>query len=297
MANYLSYQISIKAIMVTNLKIAVLSGKGGTGKTFVASNLARISGNAVYLDCDVEEPNGHLFLKGPVLETFDVDLPLPVVNNYLCDGCRKCVDFCAFNALALISEQIKVFDKICHSCGGCRIVCPQNAISEYDKSVGEIERRHYENVQVYTGILNPGEESGTSIIKKMMAMIPPEYENVIIDSPPGSACIVMDSIEDANYCVLVAEPTTFGAHNLKMVHELAKVFNKPCGAVLNKTNGKEDPSSIYCMDNNIPILLDIPWRKDISDYIAEGSLTVEMDKEIKASFASLLHRIHQEVRG
>lgn len=283
--------------MDTKLKIAILSGKGGTGKTFVASNLAKIAGKAVYLDCDIEEPNGHLFLKGPVMESFDVDLPLPVVNHVLCDSCRKCVDFCVFNALALISDKVKVFDKICHSCGGCRIICPQNAISEYDKNIGKIEIRHYDNVQVYTGILNPGEESGTSIIKKMMTMIPSEYENVIIDSPPGSACIVMESIEDADFCVLVAEPTIFGAHNLKMVHELTKVFNKPCGTVLNKTIGPEDPSRIYCMDNNIPILLDIPWRKDISDYIAEGSLMVEMDEEIKVSFTALLEKINRVVRG
>lgn len=297
MASLLSYLISIRVIMDTKLKIAVLSGKGGTGRTFVASNLAKIAGKSVYLDCDVEEPNGHLFLKGTVLETFKVDLPLPVVNHDLCDGCRKCVDFCVFNALALISGQIKVFDKICHSCGGCRILCPQNAISEYDKNIGKIEKRHYDNVEVYTGILNPGEESGTSIIKKMMTMIPSEYENVIIDGPPGSACIVMDSIADADYCVLVAEPTTFGAHNLKMVHELTKVFNKPCGAVLNKTIGQVDPSRIYCRENNIPILLDIPWRKDISDYIAEGSLTVERDEEVKVSFAALLERVNREVRG
>jgi len=283
--------------MDTNLKIAVLSGKGGTGKTFVASNLAKIANRAVYLDCDVEEPNGHLFLKGPVLEAFDVDLPMPEVNLDLCDNCRKCVDFCAFNALALISGRVKVFDKICHSCGGCKVTCPQNAIEEYNKNIGKIERRHYDNVDVYTGILNPGEESGTSIIKKMMTTIPSGYETAIIDSPPGSACIVMDSIEDADYCVLVAEPTTFGAHNLRMVHELTKVFNKPCGAVLNKTNGEEDPSRIYCMDNNVPILLDIPWRKDISDYIAEGSLVVEKDKELSESFAALLERISQDVQN
>lgn len=282
--------------MDTNLKIAVLSGKGGTGKTFVASNLAKIANKAVYLDCDVEEPNGHLFLKGPVLEAFNVDLLMPEVNLDLCDHCRKCVDFCAFNALALISGKIKVFDKICHSCGGCKIICPQNAITEYRKNIGKIERRHYDNVEVYTGILNPGEESGTSIIKKMMTMIPSGFETAIIDSPPGSACIVMDSIEDADYCILVTEPTTFGAHNLRMVHELTKVFNKPCGAVLNKIHDQEDPSRIYCMDNNIPILLDIPWSKDISDYIAEGSLVVEKDKGLNESFAVLLERISQEVQ-
>lgn len=277
------------------MKIAVLSGKGGTGKTFVASNLVAIGENSVYLDCDVEEPNGHLFLKGPVLDKIEVSLKVPRVIHEQCDGCRKCVDFCSFNALAYISRRIKVFDEICHSCGGCSIVCPQGAIYEIDRKIGHIERRQYKKVEVLSGNLNPGEESGTSIIKKLMSMIPSNDSTVIIDSPPGSACIVMDSIKDADYCLLIAEPTTFGAHNLKMVHELTKLFEKPCGVVLNKSGSGDNPSKDYCKANDIPILLDIPWRKDLSDFIAEGNLAVEMSEEMEGKFTALLNSIQKEV--
>ncbi len=279
------------------MKIAVLSGKGGTGKTFVASNIAAISGKSLYLDCDVEEPNGHLFLKGPVLEETKVNLPIPKVDHNLCDGCRKCVDFCAFNALALISGQIKVFDTICHSCGGCKIICPQNAITEVDRSIGKIERRRYKEVDILTGNLTPGEESGTKIIDMLISSIPEEEEIVIIDSPPGSACTVMDSVKDADYCILVAEPTTFGAHNLKMVHELVKIFNKPYGVVLNKSDGEDNPSKLYCDENSIPILLDIPWRKDISNFIADGELAVEKDTEINKMFTELLDSVKEGMRA
>ncbi|MDX9917388.1 MAG: ATP-binding protein [Gudongella sp.] len=279
------------------MKIAVLSGKGGTGKTFVASNIAAISGKSLYLDCDVEEPNGHLFLKGPVLEETMVNLPIPKVDHNLCDGCRKCVDFCAFNALALISGQIKVFDTICHSCGGCKIVCPQNAITEVDRSIGKIERRRYKEVDVLTGNLTPGEESGTKIIDMLISSIPEGEEIVIIDSPPGSACTVMDSVKDADYCILVAEPTTFGAHNLKMVHELVQIFDKPYGVVLNKSDGEDNPSKLYCDENSIPILLDIPWRKDISNFIADGELAVEKDTEINKMFTELLDSVKEGMRA
>ena len=131
---------------------------------------------------------------------------MPKIDHDLCDGCRKCVDFCAFNALAMISEKITVFEKICHSCGGCKIICPQKAITEVDRKIGKIEERIYKEVELRSGVMTPGEQSGTKIIDMLIDSVKDEQNTVIIDCPPGSACTVMDSIEDADYCILVAEP-------------------------------------------------------------------------------------------
>ena len=184
--------------MESRLKIAVLSGKGGTGKTLVSVNLAYTAKKALYLDCDVEEPNGHLFFKPDNLTKEDVSVKIPYVNDYLCNGCRKCVDFCKFNALAYINNKVKAFSEVCHSCGGCMEICPESAISEINKSIGKIEKGNLEDVTVVSGILNTGEASGVPIIK---AMIDDENINeqvTIVDCPPGSACIVMESIKDKN---------------------------------------------------------------------------------------------------
>ena len=278
------------------MKIAILSGKGGTGKTFVATNLARTAKSCAYLDCDVEEPNGHLFLSGPLLSSSAVNLPIPRVNNSLCDGCQRCVDFCRYNALAFVQNQVMIFDKICHSCGGCKIVCPQNAIYEVDRAIGQVETRVYKTTRVFTGRLFPGEESGTAIIQALFNQIRSEDSLVIIDAPPGSACIVMDSIKDADYCILVAEPSIFGSHNLRMVHELVSLFKIPHAAVLNKSIGNDNPSKVYCMENGIQILADIPFDRDLGKLTAEGELVVEHNQQIKELFEDLLNKILEEVQ-
>ncbi len=276
------------------MKIAVLSGKGGTGKTFVSTNLSRVIGNSTYLDCDVEEPNGHLFLKGPVLETSPVALPIPIIDHQLCDGCKKCVDFCQFNALAYTGKRVLVFEKICHSCGGCEIICPQNAIKEVPREIGKIEKRSYEDTTLYTGMLNTGEESGTAIIGELLKKVS-EEDSVVIDCPPGSSCVVMDSIKDADYCLLVAEPSIFGSHNLRMVHELVSLFEKPLGVVLNKTLGDRNPSEDYCQEMGLDILLRIPWSDELGNYNAEGIIAAEQKDEYRNMFTDLLNRIHEEV--
>ena len=283
--------------MESRLKIAVLSGKGGTGKTLISVNLAYTAKKALYLDCDVEEPNGHLFFKPDNLTKEDVSVKIPYVNDYLCNGCKKCVDFCKFNALAYINNKVKVFSEVCHSCGGCMEICPESAISEINKSIGKIEKGNLEDVTVVSGILNTGEASGVPIIKAMI-----EDENIneqvtIVDCPPGSACIVMESIKDADYCLLVAEPTLFGSHNLKMVYDLVRLFKKPFGVVLNKTQDGFNPSKEFCENNKIKILSEIPFDAELGKLNSDGKIVSKENRRYHDLFAKLLTDITKEAQN
>lgn len=278
-----------------NMKIAVLSGKGGTGKTLVSVNLAAVAGKSAYLDCDVEEPNGHLFFKPEGIQKEEVNVKIPQVNTELCDGCRKCVTFCKFNALAYINK-LMIFEDICHSCGGCLLVCPQKALTEKDKVIGKVEKGVSGDVSVYTGILNTGEPTGVPIIKELLnADLPNDIEKVFIDCPPGSACIVMESIKDADYCILVAEPTLFGVHNLNMVYELVKLFNKPFGVVLNKCLEGENPAEKFCIEKNIKILGRIPFDNELGELNSNAEIAVRKSDKYREKFSSLLNTVIKEI--
>ena len=278
------------------MRIAVLSGKGGTGKTLVSVNLAAVApGSPLYVDCDVEEPNGHLFLKPQGIKTEDIAVKIPVVNQDLCNGCKKCIDFCNFNALAYIKEKLIVFKDICHSCGGCVLVCPEKALSEVDKNIGVINRGISDNIRVLTGILDTGQASGVPIIDSLMDYIPQDKNIAIIDCPPGTACVVMESIKDADYCVLVAEPTIFGVHNLNMVFELVKLFNKPFGVVLNKCFEDENPAEKFCIDNGIKVLCKIPFDTELGLINSKAIIAVRENEKYKAIFKELLDTLIGEV--
>lgn len=285
------------------MKIAVLSGKGGTGKTLVSVNLAASAKKSTYIDCDVEEPNGHLFFKPKDIKSKDINIKIPLVDYNLCNGCRKCVEFCKFNALAYIKDKVMVFDDVCHSCGGCMLFCPTNAISEKDKNIGEVQKGISDDVTVVTGMLNTGEASGVPIIKKLLSYDIDDNVNTtkdeltFIDCPPGSACVVMESIKDADYCVLVAEPTIFGVHNLEMVYELVRLFNKPYGVVLNKCMDGENPAEMFCLDNNINILGKIPFESELGTLNSNAFISVRENKKYKDMFSNILQKVTREVRN
>lgn len=276
------------------MKIAVLSGKGGTGKTLVSVNLAAVAGQSSYIDCDVEEPNGYLFFKPESTGSEEISIKIPVVDETLCNGCRICVEFCKFNALAYINEKLLVFEEVCHSCRGCVLFCPEKALSERNKVIGSIQRGVSEDVAVTTGMLNIGEASGIPIIKKLLHNMP--SGPAFIDCPPGSACIVMESIKDADYCILVAEPTLFGVHNLNMVHELVELFGKPHGVVLNKCLEGENPAEKYCIAKGIRILGRIPFDKELGAINSDAIIAVRENAKYRELFASLLHIVSEEVQ-
>lgn len=280
-----------------SVKIAVLSGKGGTGKTLVSVNLAAVAENSLYVDCDVEEPNGHLFFKPENISEKTISVKKPIFNQNLCDGCRNCVDFCKFNALAFIKNNPYVFEEVCHSCGGCVLICPQKAIEEKEKPIGKVQKGVSDNVKIYTGIMNTGVASGTPIIKELISESNAEKElPVFIDCPPGSACIVMESIKDADYCILVAEPTVFGAHNLNMVYDLVRLFGKPHGVVLNKCLNEDNPTEEFCRNNHIPILSRIPFDNELGRLNSEAKIATRENKRFNELFSSLLDSVMKEVQ-
>lgn len=276
------------------MKIAVLSGKGGAGKTFTAVNLAAAAEKSVYIDCDVEEPNGHLFFKPQEIQKEEVTTKLPEFDPEKCNGCKACVEFCKFHALIYIKEKPKVFQEVCHACGGCSLVCPNQAVCEKERQVGMLEMGSHGEVQVITGILNLGEASAVPVIKKALQEGNSKEKNIIIDCPPGSACSVMESIEDADYCLLVAEPTAFGFHNFCMVHELAGILGKPCGVVINKYEEVYEPLEEYCRKHELPVLLRIPYEEEIASAVSKGMILSEQSPEYKAKFQALLSRIGGE---
>lgn len=278
------------------MRIAVLSGKGGTGKTLLAVNLAAAAEGANYIDCDVEEPNGHLFFKPEIIQEEEVTVKVPVVDEKLCVGCRTCTYFCRFNALAYINDKLKIFADVCHCCGGCVLLCPVEALSEIDKVIGKIQTGVKGNVTVNSGILNFGVESGVPIIKKLLNEYLPSGKNpTLIDCPPGSACIVMESIKDADYCILVAEPTLFGVHNLNMVYELVKLFNKPHGVVLNKCLEGENPADKFCIEKGIKILGRIPFDHELGAINSNARIVVKESEKYHKLFTDLLQKVTEEV--
>lgn len=271
------------------MKLAVLSGKGGAGKTLVAVNLAAAAGRAVYLDCDVEEPNGRLFFRPEDVQTREVVTMLPVFDGEKCSGCRKCVDFCRFHALIYLKGKPKLFSEVCHSCGGCMLVCPSHAVTEEPKVVGQVEQGQHGGVRVVTGILNPGEASGVPVIHQVLKQAGEAL--TVIDCPPGSACSVMESVTDADYCVLVAEPTAFGFHNFQMVHQLVTLLKKPCGVVVNKQDSPYEPLEAYCKGHGLPILASIPYDPAVARLAAQGEIISERDAAYGERFRSILKQI------
>lgn len=278
------------------MKIAVLSGKGGTGKTFVSVNLAYIQEQVTYIDCDVEVPNGHLYLpmKEPAVQP--VYLPVPSIEDSLCTGCRTCIDFCSFHALCWTGSRILHFEQNCHNCGGCSIVCPTKAISEKPYSIGNICTGSFEHVGVMSGSLNPGQMQGCAIIRKMIAQTH-DLKNLVLDCPPGDSCHVVQSILEADLCILVTEPTSFGASDMRICIDLLKLYNKPFGIIINKSLDTRNQIKTFCRRHNVKILAEIPLQPELASLNASGQIAAknsEYRRIFERIFKNAQALIHQQ---
>ncbi len=273
------------------MRIAVLSGKGGTGKTTIATNLAANKKNSILIDTDVEEPNSHIFMKPNIEENIAVKVNYPVVDTDKCTLCGKCGTFCRYNAILPAKNNVLVFEEICHDCGGCELVCPTGAISYKQREIGKIHcgKTKYD-INMKYGDLNVGEVSGVRIIEKLKDMTKNE-EVVFIDSPPGTSCATVAAIEDIDFAVIVTEPTPFGVSDMKMVVEMLRRMNIKFGVVINKAGLGDDEIYDYCKSENIDILEEIPFDEKIAKLYASGDLLSYEIESYKEKIMTILSKI------
>jgi len=275
--------------------IAVASGKGGTGKTTVATNIAISIGNAQFLDCDVEEPNANIFLHATLKEHEDVSVIIPEINKEKCDYCGKCSEFCVYNALAVVRQKILIFPELCHSCGGCELVCPKDAITWKERVIGKVEHGKTKDIDFYHGLLNVGEAQAIPVIKALKRKIDKKM-NVIIDVPPGTSCPVIESISGSDYCILVTEPTPFGLHDLKLAIEVVRHLRIPFGVVINRDGIGDNRVEVYCQKEHISVLLKIPERQKIALLYSKGIALADESHEWKEMFGLVFNRIQEQVK-
>ncbi len=272
------------------MKIAVLSGKGGTGKTTVSASLAMSLPSCQYIDCDVEEPNGAIFLTPELTESVPVKVLIPEADMSKCNACGRCAKVCQFNAIAVVKSKVLVFPEICHHCGACVIACPNDAIREVERVIGVVETN--EDHTFLQGKLNVGEPIGMPIIRELKKRIKKDM-TAIIDCPPGASCTVVNSIEGCDYCVLVTEPTPFGFHDLKIAVKLVKKMGLHFGVVLNKASDNSRLIHEFCESEEIKLLMEIPFSQDIARNYSRGILPVQTNNSWKVKFEELFKKIER----
>jgi MinD superfamily P-loop ATPase len=276
--------------------ISVASGKGGTGKTFVATNLAlSLKSDVQLLDCDVEEPNAHLFIRPVIEEVITATTPVPEVDEEKCTLCGKCSEICQFKAIVVLGQTVLPFHELCHSCGGCVEVCPEGAISETGRELGVIERGHRNGLEFVHGKLRVGEAMSPPLIRKVRSFTNLD-KLTIIDAPPGTSCPVIASTKGADFVLLVTEPTPFGLHDLKLMVEAIKILEIPHGLVINRSGIGDDQVKIYAEKENIPLLMEIPFDRGIAESYSRGELLVEVMPEWKERFLGLYHLIEEVLK-
>jgi MinD superfamily P-loop ATPase len=272
--------------------LSIASGKGGTGKTTVAVNMALSLQGVQLLDCDVEEPNAHLLLHPKIDETKSVYVWVPVVDEKKCNYCGECARFCKFNALFVADQKVLFFPELCTGCGGCAIICPRNAIKESKRKIGMIKKGVADGVELVYGELDVGEPMATPVIAEVKRQTQP-HTTVIIDSPPGTSCPVVESVYKSDYCILVTEPTPFGLYDLKIAVEVLERLGIPLGVVVNRAGIGNRKVYEYCADKGIPILLEIPYDRRIAELYSSGRPFVSKMPEWKGKFQQLF----DEVKG
>jgi MinD superfamily P-loop ATPase len=285
--------------MPPGLTISVASGKGGTGKTTVAVNLAlalRDARPVQFLDCDVEEPNAHFFLKPRIETSEDVTTPVPEIDETLCDHCGTCARVCAYNALAVLKDTVLVFSELCHGCGACSYLCPRGAIREVPQRIGVIESGHAGTIDFLQGRLDVGRAMSPPVIRALKRRLDP-VRTVIIDAPPGTSCPVVESIRHSDFCLLVTEPTPFGLHDLALAAGAAKALGIPRGVVINRADRGQGDERVgdFCAAEDIPVLATIPFDRKIAEAYSRGETLLGLDPSWRGEFLSLFEKIREAV--
>lgn len=273
------------------MKIAVASGKGGTGKTTVSIALAETIGRrAILLDCDVEEPNCHLFLDGKDGNICPVSVMVPDFYADKCTGCGKCAKVCRFNAIASLGKKMLIFPELCHSCGGCIIACPTDALYDSSMEIGSIVRRDTGIFSLISGRLNVGHALSVPLIRELKMCAEKDKIN-ILDAPPGTACPMVNTVRDCDYVILVTEPTPFGLHDLSGAVDTLKTMDIPCGVIINRAEKDNSVTEIFCRENSIDILMKIPFSRKIAEGYASGKTLLQSMPELKTIFTGMLNKL------
>jgi len=280
------------------LKIAIASGKGGTGKTTVATNmsvaLAKTGKNVTYIDCDVEEPNGHIFLKPEISGYHDVTVPVPKIDLDKCTLCGECSAVCEYHAIAVLGKTVEVFPSLCHGCGGCSDVCPEDAIEEVPRTIGNISHGDGMGVQFYEGRLNVGEAISPPITK-VLRKLDTGSEVIIIDAPPGTSCPVIEAINGTDFVILVTEPTPFGLNDLELAVGMVREIGLPHGVIINRSDIGDSRTEEFCHKQNLDILMTIPFDRKIAEAYSRGDMMSGVDSEFEGRFCELYHSIADKV--